>query len=56
MNSFISFCKENFDLITLLVGVIGVFISIISVIYELKQRKRKTEEKKKIPTNNLHTK
>ena len=41
MDSIITFCKENFDLITLLVGVIGVVISVISVIYELRQRKKK---------------
>ena len=41
MDSFITFCKENFDLITLLVGVIGVVISVISVIYEVKQRKKR---------------
>lgn len=41
MDSFITFCKENFDLITLLVGVIGVVISVIFVIYEMKQRKKR---------------
>ncbi|MBQ9285973.1 MAG: hypothetical protein IJ209_06820 [Bacteroidaceae bacterium] len=41
MDSFITFCKENFDLITLLVGVIGVVISVISVIYEMKQWKKR---------------
>ena len=40
MDSLITFCKENFDLITLLVGVIGVIISVISVIYELRKRKK----------------
>lgn len=41
MDSFITFCKENFDLISLMVGVIGVVISVISVIYEMKQRKKR---------------
>ncbi len=41
MDSIITICKENFDLITLLVGVIGVVISVISVIYEVKQRKKR---------------
>lgn len=41
MDRIITFCKENFDLITLLVGVIGVVISVISVLYELRQRKKR---------------
>jgi hypothetical protein len=44
MDAFISFAKNNFDLITLLVGIIGVVISIISVIYELKKRKSTSEK------------
>ncbi len=30
--------KENYDLLGLLVGVIGVLISIIGVVYETKRR------------------
>jgi len=31
-----SWAKENFDLICLLVGVLGVIISIVTLIYEMK--------------------
>lgn len=34
-----SWAKENFDLIMLLVGLIGVVVSVISLIYELKKNK-----------------
>ena len=44
MDAFISFAKNNFDLITLLVAVIGVVISIISVIYETKKRMIKSQK------------
>lgn len=47
MDSIITFAKENYDLITLLVGVIGVIIGFISLFYELKARKRKKKEKDK---------
>lgn len=45
MDSIITFCKENFDLITLLVGVVGVIISVLSVLYELTKRKAKNNKK-----------
>ncbi len=35
------FLKENFDLILLLVGVLGVFVSVISLIVEIRKKKRK---------------
>ena len=41
MDTFISFCKENFDLITLAVGILGVFVGILSVIQEMKEKKTK---------------
>ena len=40
MEAIISWAKENFDLICLLVGVLGVLVSIICVIYEIKVKKR----------------
>ena len=43
MDSLITFAKNNFDLITLLVGVLGVVISVISVIYEVRKRKRNSK-------------
>lgn len=39
MDAIMSWAKENFDLICLVVGVLGVLISIISVIYEFKKKK-----------------
>ena len=40
MEPTMSWAKENFDLICLLVGVLGVLISIVSVIYEIKVKRR----------------
>ena len=40
MESIMSWAKENFDLICLLVGVLGVIVSIISAVYEVKVKKR----------------
>ena len=47
MDTLISFAKENFQLINLLVGVLGVLIALIAVIYELKARKHKNRQKDK---------
>ena len=44
MDSIITFAKNNFDLITLLVGFLGVVISVISVIYEVRKRKRNSKK------------
>ena len=44
MDSLISFAKENFQLITFFVGVLGVIIAFIAVIYELKAKKRKKQK------------
>ena len=40
MVTIMSWTKENFDLICLTVGVIGVLISIMTVIYEIKKKRR----------------
>ncbi len=39
MDSIMTFCKENFGLITLFVGLVGVAVSVVSLIYEVKKRK-----------------
>jgi hypothetical protein len=44
MDSIITFAKNNFDLICLLVGLIGVVVGIISVIDEVRKRKSKNKE------------
>ena len=44
MDSLITFAKDNFDLITLLVGFIGVVVSVISLIYEVRKRKRNNKK------------
>ena len=41
MEAIMIWAKENYDLICLLVGVIGVLISIIGIVYEIKKKKRK---------------
>ena len=40
METVSTFLKENFDLVTLLVGVLGVFIAIIALVYELKKKSK----------------
>ena len=51
MDVLISWAKENYNLISLVVGIIGVIIGFISVIHELNERKRKKRElKNKITT------
>ncbi len=47
MDSIMSFAKENYDLICLMVGVIGVILSVVTLIYEIRQRKKKKESEKK---------
>ena len=44
MDTIMAWAKENFDLITLLVGLVGVVIAVISFFYELK--KKKNQKKK----------
>lgn len=41
MDTIMSWAKENFDLICLLVGVLGVLISVVSFIYEIRVKRRK---------------
>lgn len=48
MDSLFNFAKENFQLISLFVGVLGVIVAFIAVIYELKAKKRK-KKKNDIP-------
>lgn len=44
MDSIISFIKENFNFIMLLLGLIGVVIGIISVFSELKKKKEQKKD------------
>lgn len=39
MDAISSFLKENYDLVTLLVGLLGVIIAVIALIYELKKKR-----------------
>ena len=41
MDAIMVWAKENYALICLLVGVIGVLISIIGVVYDIRKKKRK---------------
>lgn len=41
MDSLFSFAKENFQIITLLFGLLSVLIAVISLVYEIKAKKRK---------------
>lgn len=44
MNSFITFAKENFNFIMLVLGFIGVVIGVISVFSELKKKKEQKKD------------
>lgn len=39
-----TWAKENFDLITMFVGLVGVVVACLSLVYELK-KKRKNKKK-----------
>ena len=41
MDAIWDWAKENFDLISLFVGIIGVVIAVISLMYEIKKKKDK---------------
>lgn len=41
MDSISDFLKENYDLVILLLSVLGVIIAVISLIYELKKKSKK---------------
>jgi len=41
MDAITTWAKENFDLISLFVGIIGVVIAVISLMYEIKKKKGK---------------
>ena len=44
MDTVMSWAKENFDLICLFVGVLGVLVSIVGVIYEIKVKRRNSKK------------
>ena len=41
MDAITTWAKENFDLISLFVGIIGVVVAAISLMYEIKKKKEK---------------
>ena len=41
MESISAFLKENYDLIVLLLSVLGVIIAVISLVYEMKKKSKK---------------
>ena len=40
MEAIMTWAKENYDLIILMVGMIGVVISVITLFYEIQKRKK----------------
>ena len=44
MDTIMAWAKENFDLITLFVGLVGVVIAVISLFYELKKKKAQKKQ------------
>jgi len=53
METIMSWAKENFDLICLLVGALGVVISVVSVIQEIKKKRRNGRNKVQLNNDNL---
>ena len=43
MDAIWDWAKENYDLISLFVGLIGVVIAVISLMYEIKKKKEKKQ-------------
>lgn len=41
MDALMTWAKENYDLISLFVGFLGVVVAVISLYYELKRKKEK---------------
>ena len=57
MDALIAWAKENYNLISLLVGIIGIIIGFISLFHELNTRKRKKADlKNKIATKEAQLK
>ena len=40
MNTIMSWAKENYDLITLFVGFAGLVVASLSLVYELKKKRK----------------
>ena len=51
MDTLTSFAKENFQLITLFVGLLGVLIGIWTVYYEVKKKRKPKDKQKKEQSN-----
>lgn len=45
METLIHFAKENFQLITLLVGLLGVIVAVITLLHAINTHKRKKDNK-----------
>ena len=45
MDTLFDFAKQNYQLITLVVGLLGVLIAFITLIHELNSQKRKNNNK-----------
>lgn len=45
MDTITTWAKENYDLITLSVGILGVVIAIISLFCEIKKKKKSLKKK-----------
>ena len=44
MDTISTFLKENYDLITLFVGLLGVIIAFVALAYELKKKSQKRND------------
>ena len=44
MDAIMLWAKQNFDLISLFVGLIGVMVACLSLVYELKEKQKRKKE------------
>lgn len=44
MSAIWNWAKEHYDLLSLLLGLIGVYISVLSLMYELRKRKKQNRK------------
>lgn len=44
MSAIWNWAKEHYDLLSFLLGIVGVYISVISLMYELRKRKKQNRK------------
>lgn len=47
MSAIWNWAKEHYDLLSFLLGIVGVYISVLSLMYELRKRKKENMSQRK---------